>query len=186
MYQPAQSEFKKAKTIVAERERIGRQSATPERMVKAGLENVEVGVASNVQRVTDAPLERMRKAGAITDREYRAGEMYCDDHHAAAVDPGAPTVDWNAVGGGFGPRTPSMFASQAVADARERWRRLERAFPGRSLVAAVLKNALVHQHSFTDLGNLILPPSKDRKEMITAGKAALRMALAAAADHYRL
>lgn len=185
MLQEAHSEIPAATKRVRERTRAGLTSATPERMAKAGLENVEVGQGTLIQRIVDAPLDRMRARGEITDREFMAGEMYRNDHQTAQVDPGAPSVDWNALGSGFGPRTPSMFQSQAVANARLRWRDIERAFPPRSLVSAILKAALVSQNTLTDIGNLVMP-SKDRKESIASGKAAFRMALAAAADHYRL
>lgn len=180
----AHSDISVAAKRARERERAGLTSATPERLAKAGLENVEVGQGTLIQRIVDAPLDRLRDRGEITDREFMAGEMYRNDHQAAQVDPGAPSVDWNVMGAGFGPRTPSMFQSQAVANARLRWRDIERAFPPRSLISVILKAALVSQSTLTEIGNLVMP-SRDRKESIASGKAAFRMALAAAADHYR-
>lgn len=183
MLQPAQSELDKATAIVRERERIGRTSATPERMVKAGLENVEVGVASNVQRVTDAPLDRLWKAGVITRREFEAGDRYRNDVYLAQVDPGPPTVDPNRAGGGFGPRVPSMFTSQAIADARRRVREIERRIPQNSLVYGILRSALIRENDFDDIAQSFLG-RRDRETVVPVAKAGVRVALASLADHY--
>lgn len=179
--QPALSELDKATDKVAKRSLAGLESATPERMAKAGLENVEVGVASLTQRITDAPLDRLLVAELIGRREFDAGDDLRTCAWLSRIDPGAPSVDWNSVGGNFGPRDPTAFSSQATFDARRRWRRLEERFPRDSTLWQLLRAALVDEISFTQIGKQFFR-RHDRKDAILAGQVGLATALGALAD----
>lgn len=181
----AVSEIDKAADSVRKRGLAGLESATPERMAKAGLDQVEVGVASLTQRVVDAPLDRLWKVGAISRREFEAGERYRNDAYLAQIDPSPPTVDPNRAGGGFGPRTPSAFASQAIADARERWRHIGRRIPERSLVWSILYLGLVREQSLEDIGEALFA-RRGHEGARAAAQAGLRVALAALADQYSM
>lgn len=184
MLQEAHSDISIANKRSRERERAGLTSATPERMAKAGLENVEVGQGTLIQRIVDAPLERLRKAGVITSREFQAGERFRNDAYLAQVDPSAPTVDHNKTGGGFGPRAPSMYSSQAIADARRRHREIEYRIPQNSLVHGLLTSALIRENDFEEIAYVFLGKRKDRESAVLTAKTGVRVALASLADHY--
>lgn len=176
------SEHDRIARTVAERERTGRETATAERLAKAGLEAVE-HTPAGVQRVSEAPLDRLLRTDEIGPDEFEAGDRFRNDAHVAGIDPGAPSVDWNALGGGFGPRVPTAFSSQKTMDARRRWRAVHDSLGTRSGVWSVLWLALVREQSLTDIG-LGLGVS-GRKEAIAAAKASLVMALGVLAEHYR-
>ena len=168
---------------VAKRFAAGLESATPERMAKAGPDGIEIGEASLTQRIVDAPLDRLWKTGTITKREFEAGERFRNDAYLAQIEPSPPSVDFNRAGSGFGPRPPSAFANQAIADARERFRHIGRKIPERSLVWSFLYLGLIREHGFEQLGESLLG-RKDRESAVAAAKAGMRVALAALADQY--
>lgn len=170
--------------IVSERERLGRGTATPERLEKLPLDSVEV-TTDQTQRVLTGPLQRLHKMGALTHREYWAGHQFQSDHYESHVDPGPPTVDLNATSSRPASRSPSMFANQAIADARLRWRSTGRAFHHHGLLWNLLLNALVSEHTLEQLGHDFFG-HRDRRDARAAAKAAFRTALSALADHYRL
>ena len=170
---------------VAKRFAAGLESATPERMAKAGPDGIEIGEASLTQRIVDAPLDRLWKTGTITKREFEAGERFRNDAYLAQIEPSPPSVDFNRAGTSFGPRPPSAFANQAIADARERFRHIGRKIPERSLVWSFLYLGLIREHGFEQLGESLLG-RKDRESAVAAAKAGLRVALAALADQYAM
>lgn len=174
----------KARNIVGERERTQRGTATPERLVKA-WEGFEKNVGKEgVQRLSEAPLDRLWARGAITRSEFDAGDKFRGDAYLAAVDPASGSVDWaRAGGGGRSSFVPSMYAAQHVYDARIRFREMEKFFRG--VVWTLLKNGLVHEHSLEEIGRAIFARS-DRREAAVAGQAGFRTALSALADRYAM
>lgn len=175
--------------MVAERQRTNAPTATAERLAHAGLEDgFEITPPSpdapgGKMRILGSPLDRLSKAGYITEREYRAGDRYRADIYTAAIDPSAATVDWSRVGGGSGQSVPAMFASQVIADARLRVRNFEKAVPPRSLVSSILFLALVKERELEEFGKELFN-TKDAREATVIGRAALKVALASAADVY--
>ena len=162
------------------------EQATLERLDKAA--EVEVIEPTHVepsrrQRVLDAPLDRLWKAGTITQREYDAGDKYRADAYLAAVDPAASTVDWNRTGGGFSGRVPDVFTSQVLADARIRWRRINERIPERSVVATMLHLGLIMEQGFEEIGRSIFG-HLDSREAVIAARAGFRITLASLADSY--
>lgn len=169
--------------VVADRERVGKGTATVERLAMAGKDGFEIVGKEGVQRVIAAPLDRMWKAGDITKREYDAGDEYRTMRYLAKVDPAAPTVDWNAVGGSFGTRVPSMFSSQRIAEERIRWRAFSRQVRG--VVATVAELALIRELAFEEIGRSVFGRDK-RRDAAVAGHTAVRMMLGALADQMGL
>jgi len=161
-------------------EASGIGSATPERLAKAGaVERTQ----TNIQRILEAPLDRLWKAGAISRGEYEAGERYRSDGYLSAIDPAAGTVDWTRTSNGYGARVPTVFGAQAVADARLRWRRIERTFPTHSAVGRLLYLGIVQEQPLAAIGRNVFGRN-DPREAIVAAHAGLKTALAALADHY--
>lgn len=175
------SDFDRARDRAAKREAAGLATATPERLVHAGPDGYE-HTPTNVQRVVDATLDRMWKQGLITAREFEAGERFRLDAHAAQIDPAPAGVDLNRIGTASGSIAPAMFNSQAVANARLRWRSLKLAIPERSAVWTVLWLGLVKEHRIEEIGELF--GRRGHEGARAAGTAALRVALSALADHY--
>lgn len=182
-------------TAVSERERLGRGSATVERLNRAGGRDgfEEVAAlpdidrngrpteAGTVQRVIMAPLDRLWKSGYITQREYDAGDRYRADAYLAAIDPGALSIDWNRTSGGSSAKVPSMFNSQHIATARIRMRSIDQKIPRHSIVSAALFLGLVKEKAFSELGQLLFGV-RDAESASVAGRAGFRVALAALAD----
>jgi hypothetical protein len=166
---------------VAERTRLGLTTATVERLLHAGEDGHE-HTPSNVQRVTEAPLDRLHRQGFLTEAEFEAGHRYASDAYLAAVEPSPGSVDWNNAGGSRGPKAPTAFASQAVYEARQRVRAIEARMSGAIKVVANL--ALVHESPLSEIGSVVFG-FRDRKEAMVAGRVATRMACAALVDLYR-
>lgn len=168
--------------LVTERERGEKGTATVERLLRAGKKDEGFEVApTGRQRLVDAPLDRLRKEGRITGREFDAGDQYRNDAYLAAIDPSAPTVDWNSVGTAFRPKSPSMFSTQRIADARIKWRETEKNIRG--LPARVLDSALIHEHPFEEIGRHVFGEGNEHYAR-AAAKAGLRVALSVLADYY--
>jgi len=171
--------------VVSERERIGRGTATVERIMRAGPDALETtpptqDEPAGVQRITQAPLDRLYRAGTISTREFQAGDRFRTLAHLAAIDPAAAGVDWGATGGGRAGKIPSMFASQRVADARLDLRRAEKAIRG--VVWTVLWLGLVKELPLEEMGRSVFA-RRDAREASVAGAAALQVALGAVADY---
>jgi hypothetical protein len=165
-------------------------AATAERIsgVEAGSGSVEVvetkdkdGRRLQTQRVTTAPLDLLKKRGLLTNREFAAGERYRRDHFQSKVDPGPSSADWGASGGSFGPRTPSAFQSQPIADARARYREVGKKASG--AVKNILILALEQEHNLSYIGKVMFGIHNDRDARI-AGFVGLKVALGALADIY--
>lgn len=183
--QPAKqqpTEADKIRNRVTERTRAGLTSATPERLIRAGEDGYE-HTQTNVQRITEAPLDRLRKTGFLTTAEFDAGDRYRADAYLAAIDPAALTVDWSSAGGGGrSARVPSVFSSQTIMDARRRHREISAR--AASIVGRVAFLALVREHTLGEIGRIMFG-YRDRKDADVAGRVAVRMACAALSDLYR-
>lgn len=177
-----QTEAQRITTIVAERERIAKGTATKERLTKVGLDAVELSVgADGVQRISEAPLDRLWRDGRITQREYQAGDRLRNDARLARIDAGPTAINWDMTGRGSGSVVPVAFASDAVFAARQRYRAVPKAITG--IVWAVLNNGVVHEHSLPEMGRAVFGREHVRDAAV-AGHAGFRVALAALADHY--
>ena len=182
-----------ARTALAERDRTGQgDGPTPERLVKAGPDTRLIDATAAPEDedrrqkrsyVLMAPLDRLQERGIITSREFEAGDKYRTDAFLAKIDPAAPSVDWGSLGGNFGPRIPSQFQSQSVADARARWREVQKFVGG--VVKTVLELALIRENSLEEIGRAVFARSRGRDAAV-AGQAAVRVALGSLADYYRV
>lgn len=183
-----QTEAEKIANRVAERERTGLGTATLERLLKVGEEGHEHTPATpqhpgGVQRVTEAPLDRLHRQGFITAFEFESGDRYRADAYLAAVEPTIGSVDWNSAGGGGrSSKVPAMFAAQAVYDARKRVRAIDNRMSG--VIRVVARLALVKEAGLAEIGTVVFGFG-DRKEAAIAGKVATRMACGALVDLYR-
>lgn len=165
---------------VDERRRAGLTSATVERLVHAGIEDGHEHTQTNVQRITEAPLDRLWRQGFITATEFDAGDGYRALAYLAAIDPGTGCINWDlAGGGGRSAKVPSLFNSQRVADARLRLRTLDKRLSG--VIATVARLALVKEMALTDIGKAVFG-YKDRTAAEVAGRVATRMVCGALVD----
>lgn len=182
-----QTEAEKIESRVSERQRVGLATATVERLLKAGEDGHEHTPATahsvSVQRVTEAPLDRLHRLGFITAFEFESGDRYRCDAYLAAVEPTVGSVDWNSAGGGGrSAKVPAMFGAQVVYDARKRVRAIEDRMSG--VLRFVARSALVREMHLVEIGQVAFG-FNDRKEAMLAGKVATRMACAALVDLYR-
>lgn len=181
------TEAEKIAARVVERQRVGLSTATVERLLKVGDDGHEHTPATaqqvSVQRVLEAPLDRLHRQGFVTEAEFDAGDSYRADAYLAAVEPTCGSVDWNSAGGGGrSSKVPAMFGAQAVYDARKRHRMIEGRMSGVTRVVATL--ALVRETHLAEIGSAVFGFA-DRKEAMIAGKVATRMTCAALVDLYR-
>lgn len=168
---------------VSERERAGLTTATAERLVQAG-EGGHEHTQTNVQRITEAPLDRLHKQGFLSLSEWDAGDRYRADAYLAAINPSTGSINWDmAGGGGFSSKVPSVFGSQVVYDARRRWRFTESRLSG--AIRTVAHLALVRESNLAEIGQVVFGYA-DRKDAAVAGRVATRMVCAALVDVYRL
>lgn len=186
MEQPAVShETPRVSLGIEHEKRMARQNpldgATPERLVKAGIAYELTG--NEVQRVTEAPLDRLRHHRRITHRQFEAGDRFRRDAYTARVEPTAASVDWSSIGANFGPKTPSMFTSQAIADARQRHRRAEAALGG--LFIEPMEWVLIEERAVHEYGRVRQGYANERDAMV-AGLTVFRFGLLILADHYNL
>lgn len=179
--------IERIRNSVLERQRLGHGTATVERLMQAGHDGHELtpptrATPAGVQRIIEAPLDRQWKTGAISQREFEAGDKLRALAYLAAIDPAGCGVDWNAAGGGGrSGKVPAMFTSQHIADARIDYRRVERAISG--IVWRVLNLALIRETSLADLGQSVFG-RQDRREAAVAGAAAFQVALGSLADWF--
>src|SRR3990167_7680645 len=156
--------LQKMRKDVREKLRLGQSSATAERLMKVGEDAIETlppdGQGKVEQRINAAPLDRLWKEERISRREFDAGDKFRRDAHLARIDPGAPSVDWGSVGGSFGPRVPSMFSSQAVFEARARWREADKAIQGTA--RSVLRLGLELECSLEHIGRVLFRYQNER------------------------
>ena len=74
---------------------------TPERVQKAG-DAIERGATGTV-RIGDAPLERLRKRGAITEDQYQAGYRFREIYNNAGLQAHYGSQDLNRIRSTDGP-----------------------------------------------------------------------------------
>ncbi|BAQ18330.1 DUF6456 domain-containing protein [Methyloceanibacter caenitepidi] len=99
------------------REARFRETATPERLRKAGRD-VRTG-QDGVVRLSDAPLDSLRGTGAITLDQFEAGDRYREDCWNAGLLK-SPVVNFNATGSGFAGKVPGFLSSEPRAKAMDR------------------------------------------------------------------
>jgi hypothetical protein len=167
------------------------ETATPERLAKvddAVATELEVdpakadrGAPLSHQRIVAAPLDRLWRAGVITQREYTAGDWLRADAYLAAIDPGASSVDWMAPAGTLSGKIPSMFSAQHIADARIRYRDMQKRMRG--VAWSVLYTAVISEATLYEVGRAVLG-YRHQRDAPVAATAALRVALCALADRY--
>ena len=136
------------------------------------------------QRIIGAPLDRLEKVGLLRSREYLAGDQLRTDAYYADVAKGAPTIDWGRPGGA-GQRSfiPSVLMADKMREASSRYEKAKKAFARNNRIWPVLVNALVHEHSFREIGHNAFG-FRDDREATVAGRTAFCMALSVLADHY--
>lgn len=176
---------RKLSLIVSERERVGRESATVERLEKLGVNDIEV-LPDQRQRLIAGPIERMLKAGLIDGREWGAAEEFRRLYYEAEVsgyprtsNTGEKTSTSNAS------PVPSIYRSQSVFDARVEWREVERSFKRTGTVWRVLIAAAIDEIDIEGIGRSIFNCYNNR-EARAAGRAGIKTALAVLADHWRM
>lgn len=178
-----QTATERVRKTVRERERTGQGTATVERLLKAGEDGCET-TQSGVQRINQAPLDRLWALGQLNAWEFNAGDTFRKDAYLAAIDPAAMTVDWNrAGGGGMSSRVPSMFSHQTMADARIRHRRMEKLIEG--FIFEIAERSLVKEWSLEQIGQRIFA-RHDPREAVVAGQAGFVVMLAALGIVYRM
>jgi hypothetical protein len=171
----------RVRRAVGERERTRQGTATVQRILKVGEDGLEV-TTTGVQRLNQAPLDRLWHAGVIIRREFDAGDKLRALAYLAAIDPAAGSVNWSAAGGGGrSAKVPSMFTNQDIADARVDFRRIEKAISG--IVWRVLYLALIKEIGLADVGESVFA-RHDAREARAAGTAGFQTALGAAADYF--
>ena len=117
-----------ARNEIRRRARLHLDSATPERTIKLPEDGVDIAPAG-MQRVSEAPFDRMAIYKQITFRQHEAGERYRLNALIAEADPSPGSVDLDGSHAGFGPSTPSMFSAQAIANARDKHRKADENSP---------------------------------------------------------
>lgn len=182
-----QTEAEKIASRVAERQRVGLSTATVERLLKVGEDGHEHTQATSqqvsVQRVLEAPLDRLHRQGFITEAEFEAADRYRADAYLAAVEPTVGSIDWNSAGGGGrSAKVPAMFGSQEVYDARKRHRAIDSRMAGVTRVVATL--VMIRETSLAEVGQTVFG-YRDRKDAEVAGRVAARMACGSLMDLYR-
>ncbi len=99
------------------REARRRETATPERLRKAGRD-MRVG-QDGIVRLSDAPLDSLRGNGVITLEQFEAGDRYREDCWNAGLLK-SPVVNLNGAGSGFGAKVPGFLSSEARGKAMDR------------------------------------------------------------------
>lgn len=167
---------------VRRRAGIRLESTTPERAARLPEDAIDVA-AGGMQRITDAPFDRMAIYKQITFRQHEAGERYRLRAYTAMAEPTPGSVDWNSSHSGFKPSTPSMFTAQAIASARQSYREALNAVGPR--LGKVLAMVLIDEQTLADVGREVCG-YKEHKSQVVAGATLFRLALDVLADHYRL
>jgi hypothetical protein len=76
-----------------------------------------------------------------------------------------------------------MFSAQQVADARIRYRRVEKRITG--MVWTVLQSALIYENGLDEIGYSVFAVVGRTREAYCAGLGGFRVALATLSDYYR-
>jgi len=178
------SRIEAARAEVRRRRNSSLDGATPERAIRAGamqygLETADAGF----QRLAEAPFDRMAIYKQITFRQHEAGERFRNIAFLAKAEPSTGSPDWNTSHAGFGPSTPSMFSSQAIANARGKHRKAVEVIGPR--LYRVVSMVLLDELRLEDVGREVAGYSQ-RKPAVVAGATLFRLALDVLADHYSL
>lgn len=137
---------------INQREALGKASATPERVARAG--EAQDVAAAGYQRFSDAPLDRLLAREVINQIQYDAGDKYREDFYRAGmetsgvIDPLRPNVG----GGASGTAAGFMPTAEWQRAARVRIRAAE-AQLGDELVP-VIREILVESEPGADLAQI--------------------------------
>lgn len=166
---------------VNERLRRGVGVSTPERIRQAGSDSLEV--VAGVQRVSQAPLDRLLSKRSITQRQFDAGDRFREDAYAAGMIPSG-ALAFEPSDRRFGSRVPQFMAASR-ADAHARWTEAQ-AILGRlySMVDEVCW-ASGPGDRLMDIGARVLGLPSDKRAEVSA-LAVLRVGLDTLADHYEI
>lgn len=170
---------------VTERERTGKASATPERLLKAA-DLAEV-TPQGTQRINPTGLDSLLRHRQISIWEFQAGDEFRRDAAIAKRDPAPSTVDWDGIGGNFGPRVPLEFSSQSIHDAIDRDRRARAALRGAGGTdlhdLIIIEQVCIHDWGPLAIGRDILG-RKHKRDAVVAGVAVIQLCLRRLAAHY--
>jgi hypothetical protein len=147
---------------------------TPERVQKAG-DAIERGATGTV-RIGDAPLERLRKRGAITEDQYQAGYRFREIYNNAGLQAHYGSQDLNRIRSTDGPSC-GMASSEFMANARGRYRRcVDLLLDINPTMVAVAHDVIVHEVTVEDVGRFQLKHN-DRAQATAAALTALKIIL---------
>lgn len=172
---------------IAERERLGRDDATPERLLKAG-DGHDLAEGVKIRRVADAPLDRLLRRGELapddeeTNRKlFEAAETYRLDWYMAglsgvgALDPSRPSGD------GTGEPSWSMPCNETAAHHRWRFRKARDALD--AFLRVAVDGIVLEERGLDDVGRAISGRA-DRKQAVAVALDRLREGLRKLAKHY--
>lgn len=147
---------------------------TPERVQKAG-DAIERGATGTV-RIGDAPLERLRKRGAITEDQYQAGYRFREIYNNAGLQAHYGSQDLNRIRSTDGP-SYGMASSEFMANARGRYRRcVDLLLDINPTMVAVAHDVIVHEVTVEDVGRFQLKEN-GRQRAHVAGLSVLKVCL---------
>lgn len=162
----------KVKTMLHRRDDV--IDPTPERLQKAG-DAIEKGATGTV-RLNEAPLERLRKRGAISEDQYQAGYRFREIYHNAGLEAHYGSQDLNRIRSTDGP-TYGMAASEFMANARGRYRAAcDRLIDTSAVLIQVIHDIVCREHPPEEVGRFHLKEN-GRERAHVAGLTALRLGL---------
>ena len=162
----------KVKTLLHRRDDV--IEPTLERLQKAG-DATEKGATGTV-RISDAPLERLRKRGSITEDQYQAGYRFREIYHNAGLEAHYGSQDLNRIRSTDGP-TYGMAASEFMANARKRYRKcVDVLLDINPTMVAIAHDVIVHEVTVEDVGRFQLKEN-GRQRAHVAGLSVLRVCL---------
>jgi len=179
---------------IEERLRRGVGVSTAERVRQAGETELDIrvetekrdGVLSTVvrQRVTQAPLDRLKAKGSITERQFDAGDEFRKDAYEAGMIPSGALV-YEPSDRRFGSRTPQFMAASR-ADAHARWVEAQAILDKLYPIVDEVCWAADRTDTLQSIGARLFAYSTNDRRAETAALTALRLGLDTLADHYRL
>lgn len=177
-----------AQAVIADRERRGLLSATPERLAKSGAPlDIRPGPEDHnpveVQRVEDWPLKLLFEKGALGpkdkggdgERRYAAGRRYYEHWFHSGLGAGPSAVDLNAVGGSFGSRD-FLPASERAAVHRQELRRAQAAL-GDNRAATLTAFVVLNEMDLTKAAKAVFRGRHDRASLSALGQEFLKEGL---------
>lgn len=168
---------------VADRLRRGVGVSTAERVRQSGAAALDI--RDGVQRIAQAPLDRLHARKALTRRQFEAGDRFREVAYAAGMTERL-AQRWEPTSGasGSGPTTPDFMAAGRT-DAYRRWTRARQTL-GRLL--PIVEEVAWHAgpgDRLMDLGARVLGMPASRNSEVAA-LAVLRVGLDALADHWEM